>query len=135
MRRKFVSLTLALMFVVLAGLTACQAAPTTPPSPTPTPRTGTIVLAPAQGKAAAALTVSGTGFLSDEKVRVEIGFDQYTRVALAKAETGGVVVADKDGKFALKSFIPMTGAAPGVYTVEATGDKGTKATASLEITK
>ena len=55
--------------------------------------------------------------------------------AFAEAETGGFVTVNENGAFKLqpRGGIPTVMLKPGVYTIEAIGDKGSRATTPLEV--
>ncbi|MDO8567119.1 MAG: hypothetical protein Q7R57_00210 [Dehalococcoidales bacterium] len=108
---------------------ADQASAKTPPS---------LVITPNSGVAGAKLTIYGAGFVPGEKVRVTLNLGK-TKMAMAAADSGGLVVANAYGAFALSPAsggIPGSAViTPGVYTVEASGDKGSQITAPLEVLK
>ncbi|MBI2832350.1 MAG: hypothetical protein HYX79_08850 [Chloroflexi bacterium] len=95
----------------------------------------TLVLVPSSGLAGAALVAYGSGFVPGEKVRVILHMEG-TDMSWAPAESGGTVTANSSGAFKLtpRGGIPAASLiAPGVYSVEAIGDKGSRATTPLVV--
>lgn len=99
----------------------------------------TLVIVPMSGEAKTKLTFYGSGFVSGEEVRVIITINgvpcAFGPAGSEEASTGGgMAIANEQGAFKLESKggIPIM-IEPGVYTVEAIGDKGSRATAPLEV--
>ena len=97
-----------------------------------------IIIEPMSGPAGKTkLTIYGSGFVPGEKVRIILGIEG-TDIALAAKGSGGVVKANQHGAFVLKprGGIPRKSVIkPGVYTVKAVGDKGSVASAPLQVEK
>lgn len=93
-----------------------------------------LVVTPLSGEPGAKLTFYGAGFIPGEKVKVIMTVDEVP-FAFAEAETGGFVTVNENGAFKLQSRggIPKVMLKPGIYTIEAIGDKGSKASAPLEV--
>lgn len=93
-----------------------------------------LVVVPLSGEPGAKMTFYGAGFIPGEKVKVIMTVDEVP-YAFAEAETGGIVTVNENGAFKLqpRGGIPTVMLKPGVYTIEAIGDKGSKATTSLEV--
>ena len=99
----------------------------------------TLVVVPMSGEPETKISFYGSGFVPGEKVRIILTVDDVP-LAFGSAGTaqpftgGGVVTANENGAFKLVPIggIPVS-ITPGVYTIEAIGDKGSKATAPLEV--
>jgi len=93
-----------------------------------------LVVVPLSGEPGAKLTFYGAGFIPGEKVKVIMTVDEVP-YAFAEAETGGFVTVNENGAFKLqpRGGIPKVMLKPGVYTIEAIGDKGSRATTPLEV--
>jgi len=93
-----------------------------------------LVVVPLSGEPLAKLTFYGAGFVPGEKVRVLLTVDDVP-YAFGVTGTGGIVTVNKYGafKFQPRGGIPKVMLEPGVYTIEAIGDKGSKATTPLEV--
>jgi hypothetical protein len=99
----------------------------------------TLVVVPMSGEPEKKISFYGSGFVPGEKVRIILTVDDVP-LAFGSAGTaepftgGGIVTANESGAFKL---VPVGGIPvsikPGVYTVEAIGDKGSRATAPLEV--
>ena len=115
---------------------AGPAGPAGPPGAASEIRAATLVITPMSGLAGKTkLTIYGSGFVPEENVRVILGIEGAD-IGLADRDTGGIVVADDKGAFKLKNRggIPRKEVInPGVYTVKAIGDKGSMASAPLEV--
>lgn len=103
-------------------------------------RCATLAINPASGKANEMLEISGSGFIPGEKALLILTAEGFVKgksigtltIGIAADESGGVVTADEKGFFKLSRRFPVN-IKPGVYPLEARGDKGSKATCSLEI--
>ncbi|MDZ4165635.1 MAG: hypothetical protein U1C55_10970 [Smithellaceae bacterium] len=95
-------------------------------------RAAALTIEPASGKAAAAIKIKGAGFLPGEEVDIimQVG-DVYHGLGTEKAD---MVVTNNNGAFDVASGIPVR-TPPGVYKIEATGNKGSTATFSIEVVK
>ena len=89
---------------------------------------------PMSGEPLTKLTFYGAGFVPGEKVRVILTVDEVP-YAFGTTGTGGIVIVNDYGAFKLqpRGGIPKVMLKPGVYTIEAVGDIGSKATAPLEV--
>ena len=109
------------------------AGPAGPPAAEVSP--AKIVITPMSGLPKAKLTIYGSGFKSEEKVRVILSLEGFD-LAWGGSGTGGFVTANEYGAFVLKprGGIPALGVVqPGVFAVNAIGDKGSSATSPLEV--
>ncbi len=103
-------------------------------------RSATLAINPTSGKANEMLEISGSGFIPGEKALLILTAEGFVKgksigtltIGIAADESGGVVTADEKGFFKLSRRFPVN-IKPGVYPLEARGDKGSKATCSLEI--
>jgi hypothetical protein len=93
-----------------------------------------LVVVPISGEPGDKLTFYGAGFVPGEKVRVLLTVDDVP-YAFGETGTGGFVTVNENGAFKLqpRGGIPKVMLEPGVYTIEAIGDKGSRATAPLEV--
>ena len=93
-----------------------------------------LVVVPLSGEPLAKLTFYGAGFVPGEKVRVLLTVDDVP-YAFGVTGTGGIVTVNEYGAFKLqpRGGIPTVMLKPGVYAIEAIGDKGSKATTPLEV--
>lgn len=93
-----------------------------------------LVVVPISGEPLTKLTFYGAGFVPGEKVRVLLTVDDVP-FAFGEVGTGGIVTVNEYGAFKLqpRGGIPKVMLKPGVYTIEAIGDKGSRATAPLEV--
>jgi hypothetical protein len=93
-----------------------------------------LVVVPISGEPLTKLTFYGAGFVPGEKVRVILTVDDVP-FAFGKVGTGGIVTVNEYGAFKLqpRGGIPKVMLKPGVYTIEAIGDKGSRATTPLEV--
>ncbi|MDI6726481.1 MAG: hypothetical protein QMD32_05915 [Smithellaceae bacterium] len=93
-------------------------------------RAAGLAIEPSSGKAAAAIKIKGSGFLPAEEVDIimQVG-DVYHGLGTEKSDA---VVANNNGAFDVVSGIPVR-TPPGIYKIEATGNKGSVATFSLEV--
>ena len=94
-----------------------------------------IVVEPMSGKPKTALMVYGAGFVPGENVRIILHMTG-TDMAWGPTGSGGIVTANDYGAFGLKTRggIPAGNVIePGVYSVEATGDKGSRASTPLVV--
>jgi len=88
-----------------------------------------LIVTPNSGPPGAKIAILGSGFIPGETIEVIIVVDGVP------TELGGkpmVKKANAMGAFKTSSNIPSL-ATPGVYTIEATGDKGTVAVAPLDV--
>lgn len=93
-----------------------------------------LVVVPLSGEPLTKLTFYGAGFVPGEKVRVLLTVDDVP-YAFGVTGTGGIVTVNEHGAFKLqpRGGIPKVMLEPGVYTIEAVGDKGSRATTPLEV--
>lgn len=93
-----------------------------------------LVVTPMSGESGTKLIFYGAGFVPGEKVKVTMTVDEVPYV-FAEAETGGFVAVNENGAFKLqpRGGIPTVMLKPGIYTIEAIGDKGSRATTPLEV--
>ncbi len=93
-----------------------------------------LVVTPLSGEPGTKLIFYGAGFVPGEKVKVIMTVDGVPFV-FAEVGTGGFVTVNEYGAFKLKPAggIPTVMLKPGVYTIEAIGDKGSRATTPLEV--
>lgn len=93
-----------------------------------------LVVDPISGEPGTKLAFYGAGFIPGEKVKVIMAVDGVP-FAFAVANTGGFVTVNVYGAFKLipAGGIPTVMLKPGIYTIEAIGDKGSRATAPLEV--
>lgn len=93
-----------------------------------------LVVVPISGEPLTKLTFYGAGFVPGEKVRVLLTVDDVP-FAFGEVGTGGIVTVNEYGAFKLqpRGGIPKVMLKPGVYTIEAIGDKGSRATTPLEV--
>jgi|GEM_PF-1796159 len=93
-----------------------------------------LVVTPMSGEPGTKLTFYGAGFISGEKVRILLTVDDVP-YAFGETGTGGIVTVNENGAFKLqpRGGIPKVLLKAGVYTIEAIGDKGSRATTPLEV--
>ncbi len=93
-----------------------------------------LVITPISGEPGAKLIFYGAGFVPGEKVKVTMTVDEVPFV-FAEAETGGFVTVNENGAFKLqpRGGIPTVLLKAGIYTIEAVGDQGSRATVPLEV--
>jgi hypothetical protein len=99
----------------------------------------TLLLNPANGKANAKLEISGSGFLPGEKILLLLNAEGMVggksigplTIGLAAEKSGGMVIADEKGSFKLSRRYPVN-IKPGIHTLEARGDKGSRAASPIE---
>ena len=93
-----------------------------------------FVVTPMSGEPGTKLTFYGAGFVPGEKVKIIMTVDEVPFV-FAVAGTGGFVTVNENGAFKLQPAggIPTVLLKAGVYTIEAVGDKGSRATTPLEV--
>lgn len=91
---------------------------------------------PNKGTPGTELLIIGSSFIPGEKVKVimEVG---GVPLQFGESGTGGISLVDDQGNFALKPrggipIAPMF-VKPGLYHLTAYGDKGSKATATIEV--
>lgn len=91
-----------------------------------------LLLQPASGKAAAALKITGSRFQPGEEVDLIMQVAEvFHGLGTEKADA---VIADGNGNFDVTTGIPVR-TPPGVYKIEATGNKGSAAQAGLEVVR
>lgn len=88
-----------------------------------------LVITPASGPPASSIVIRGCGFAPGEKIELIMVVDG---VPTELGEKPMIKEANEVGAFKAMSGIPYL-AKPGVYSVRATGDKGTAAVAPLEV--
>lgn len=88
-----------------------------------------LVVTPVSGQPKTPITIRGSGFVPGEKIEVIMVVDG---VPTDLGEKPMIKEANDLGGFKTSSAIPPQ-AKPGVYTVKASGDKGTMAVAPLEV--
>jgi hypothetical protein len=78
--------------------------------------------------------VYGSGFVPGETITLVGNFGDVS-VNLAEKGTGGIIEANESGAWMVnpRGGMPSGSIPAGIYTVTATGDKGSMATAALEI--
>ena len=121
---KLVRIVFASM-VLFIGAMACA---TLQERPAPS-AAASLVITPVSGQAASAITILGSGFNPGEKIEIIMVVDG---ISVELGEEPMIKEANETGAFKAKSGIPRN-AKPGVYSVKATGDKGTVAVAPLEV--
>jgi hypothetical protein len=112
--------------LLVAGTLGCAGLQERPGVSTPA---ACLVISPISGLPATAITIRGSGFVPGEKIEVIMVVDG---VPTDLGEKPMIKEANELGGFKTTSAIPPQ-AKPGVYTVKATGDKGTMAVAPLEV--
>ena len=115
-------------FFLMAGMLSCAGLQEKAGAPAPA---ATLVVTPVTGLPGAVIAIRGSGFIPGEKIEVVMVIDG---VPTELGEAPIVKEANEMGAFKTKSGIPIM-AAPGIYSVKATGDKGTMAVAPLEVEK
>lgn len=93
-----------------------------------------LVVTPISAEPGTKLIFYGAGFVPGEKVKVIMTVDEVPYV-FAEVGTGGFVTVNENGAFKLQPAggIPTVLLKAGVYTIEAVGDKGSRATTPLEV--
>ncbi|MGQ9694986.1 MAG: hypothetical protein ACUVWV_09610 [Thermodesulfobacteriota bacterium] len=91
----------------------------------------TLVITPVSGKAGAPISILGSGFIPGEKIEIIMVVDG---VPVELGAEPMIKEANEMGAFKAKSNIPRN-AKPGIYSIKATGDKGTISVAPLEVEK
>jgi hypothetical protein len=112
-----------LFFLGALGCAGLHERPITSLSP------ASLVVTPVSGQPQTAITIRGSGFVPGEKIEVIMVVDG---VPTDLGEKPMIKEANDLGGFKTSSAIPPQ-AKPGVYTVKASGDKGTMAVAPLEV--
>lgn len=92
---------------------------------------GSLVITPISGKPRSKVTIRGSGFVPGEKIEIIVVVDG---VPTELGRKPMIKEANELGAFKTDSGIPRV-AKPGMYTVKATGDKGTVAVAPLDVEK
>lgn len=99
-------------------------------------RQAQINITPNSGVPGTKLIITGTGFIPQEKVKV-ILYVQNVQLQFGTSGSGGISEVNQDGTFRLEPVggVPKasTFVTPGVYKVDAIGDKGSLASAQLEV--
>ena len=90
-----------------------------------------LTIKPNSGKVKAKLEFIGAGFKSGEGIEILMVLDD---VPTDLGRKPMIKKADDSGAFTFKGNIPRT-APPGKHTIEAVGDQGTVAEATLEVIK
>lgn len=116
--------------LLLAFIAACAPAPAPPPPSAPTERVATLLVSPTSGKAAAIITIGGTGFLSGEEIEIVLAVGELRHGLGTEKEEK--IIANEYGAFRVVSGIPVK-TSPGTYTIKATGNKGSIGTCSIEV--
>jgi len=93
-----------------------------------------LVVTPISAEPGTKLIFYGAGFVPGEKVKVIMTVDEVPYV-FAEVGTGGFVTVNENGAFKLQPAggVPTVLLKAGVYTIEAVGDKGSRATTPLEV--
>ncbi len=100
------------------------------PAPADAQSGASILIQPASGRAAAAIKITGSKFQPGEEVDIILQVAEiYHGLGTEKADA---VIADKNGNFDVATGIPVR-TPPGVYKIEATGNKGSAAHFNLEV--
>lgn len=121
---RFLTIVFACVFLAMMAL-ACatmQERPEAKPA-------ANLVITPISGLAKSIITIRGSGFVPGEKIEVIMVVEG---IPVELGEEPMIKEANEEGAFKAKSGIPLN-AKPGVYSVKATGDKGTVAVAPLEV--
>ncbi|MEO0278600.1 MAG: hypothetical protein ABIM21_04890 [candidate division WOR-3 bacterium] len=123
-KRKTIAMILFVLFPIFSATVALSA---------------TLIVVPMSGEPETKLVFYGAGFVPGEKIRVILTVDDVP-FCFGAAGTdqpfsgGGIVIANTHGAFKL---VPIGGIPAaikqGVYTIEAIGDQGSRATAPLEV--
>ncbi|MFQ5912761.1 MAG: hypothetical protein ACE5JS_06240 [Nitrospinota bacterium] len=92
-----------------------------------------LAVTPGSGKPRTVVSIGGAGFEAGETVDVVVLAGPGLRLGLGTRKVDAIV-ADDSGAFSVKSAIPRV-LKPGKYTIEATGDKGSRAKFLLVVTK
>lgn len=90
-----------------------------------------LVINPISGPPETSISIYGSGFIPGEKVEIIMVVDG---VPVELGSEPMIKEVNEMGAFKAKSNIPRN-AKPGVYSIKATGDKGTISAAPLEVTK
>lgn len=97
-----------------------------------------ISITPNSGAPGTKLIITGTGFIPQEKVKV-ILYVQNVQLQFGTSGSGGISEVNQDGTFRLEPVggVPKasTVVTPGVYKVDAIGDKGSLASSQLTVLK
>ena len=128
------------LLILLAGCTTPGSSEKSIPPAKEMAGTAALSINPASGQGNANLEISGSGFLPGEKILLLLNAEGMVKgksigpltIGLAAAKSGGVVIADEKGGFKLSRKYPVN-IKPGVHTLEARGDKGSKATCPIEV--
>ncbi len=119
-------------WIGIIAVSACLilgcAAGTTATKTTEVPK---IFITPDSGKASAKITIYGTGFKPGEEIDIVMVVGAGEKVGLG-TEKVDVIKANAHGAFTAKTAIYVR-AKPGNYAVEASGNQGSEAKASLTV--
>jgi len=91
-----------------------------------------VEITPASGAAETALKIMGKGFAAGEEVDILFILEEGMKIGLG-TEKVEVILADAAGAFTANSAIPRM-AKPGQYKIEVIGNKGSRTSATLEVT-
>lgn len=90
-----------------------------------------LAITPISGPPGTSISIYGSGFIPAEKIEIIMIVDG---VPVELGSEPMIKEANEMGAFKVKSNIPRN-ANPGVYSIKATGDKGTTSVAPLEVQK
>lgn len=111
---------------LFVGITSCAMLPERAGDTKPG---ANLVITPISAPPKSVITIRGSGFLPKEKVEIIMIVDG---IPVELGEEPMIKEANEMGAFKVKSAIPLN-AKPGMYTVKASGNKGTIAVAPLEV--
>ena len=98
--------------------------------------TAKLVITPASGKAGTTITITGAGFVPEEKVALLLEIAGVENMLGTRGlDEGTTLVANEYGAFRAISRIPLVNPPAGIYAMEAVGDKGTIAFFPLQVTE
>lgn len=90
-----------------------------------------LIITPISGPSGTPISIYGSGFIPGEKIEIIMIVDG---VPVELGSEPMIKEANEMGAFKAKSNIPRN-AKPGIYSIKATGDKGTVSVAPLEVEK
>lgn len=90
-----------------------------------------ITLNPPKGKPEERLIIRGSGFKADEAIEIILKLSEHEIIGLGTTKVD-LIKTDSKGNFEIETAFPAF-AKPGVYEIVILGDKGSQATAKLEI--